>query len=75
MSLRHCKNRTKYESRALGAAIHLPKVSRQTTIDTVGELVAFDQEKRVGWEKIGSIMDGKLATSLRCLMTAISRRG
>jgi hypothetical protein len=52
-----------YESWALVESVRTARGPGQRAIVTVGKLPGLDAEEKIGWEEIGRVPDGKLATT------------
>ena len=62
---RNCrkKNGETYESWSLVESVRTLRGPRQRVVATLGKLPGLDDEVRVGWERIGDILDGRVRTA------------
>ena len=66
MYLKRSRRRKKgedYEYWSLVESVRTARGPRQRVVATLGKLPEFDREARVGWERIGDILDGKARTA------------
>ena len=57
------KNGETYESWSLVESERTSRGPRQRVVATIGKLPGLDEEARVGWERIGEILDGRAHTA------------
>jgi len=56
------KGDIEYETWFLVESVRTAKGPRQRTVATLGKLPSLDREKRVGWEEVARILDGRPKT-------------